>query len=325
MNAAEFKTILYKVLENRGQIQEIRIRAGQPILLRIDSREWYLHSESGLQLAEGAGQSVSSKQPVCADSILIRDILEQVSRYSLYVYEEEIRQGFLSIEGGHRIGLAGKVVPEGNGIRTLKEISALNIRVAHECLGCADEIMEILYENGKLHNTLFLSPPGAGKTTMLRDVIRQVSNGNRYGSGQSVAVVDERSELAACVRGIPQCELGIRTDVMDACPKVHGMRMMLRSMAPGVIAVDEIGTREDIEALRDMMKCGCRILATVHGDSVEELRQKPVLSELIESRVFSRYVVLSADPHPGTLQGIYEGSLRLLHHAAKNHLKATGS
>jgi len=144
---------------------------------------------------------------------------------------------------------------------------------------------------------------------MLRDIIRLVSDGNRYGPGMEVSVVDERSELAACFKGVPQCDLGRRTDVLDGCPKAVGMVMMIRSMAPGVVAVDEIGTREDMEALRNVMKCGCKILATVHGNSVEDLRQKPVLSEMAAEGMFSRYVVLKRVPRPGTVAGIYDGRL----------------
>ena len=269
-------------------IQEIRIRAGRPIILHIDGNECLMET--------------------WADSVLIREFLEIFSKHSLYAYEDEIRQGYLTIEGGHRVGIAGKVVlDEITGrIRTIKDISALNIRIAHERIGCADQVMQHLYERQQFQNTLLISPPGAGKTTLLRDVIRQVSDGNVYGHGQNVSVVDERSELGACYRGVPQCDLGMRTDVMDGCPKVQGMLMMIRSMAPEVLAVDEIGTMADLEALRDVMKCGCRIVATEHGDSVEDLRKKPVLSEMLEENMFSRFAVLSGIPKAGTVIGIYK-------------------
>lgn len=320
MNAMELKAKLDGAIPDWGRVQEIRIRAGKPVLWYGDGKE---------QALTGAGMSaVPDSQPVLADTSLIKEILGMISGHSLYAYEDEIRQGFLTMEGGHRVGLCGTAVlgedqTQGAGasgtrnrtgpvLRTIKDISGLNIRLARQKIGCADRVMPWLYVNGRIQNTLFLSPPGAGKTTMLRDVIRQVSDGNLYGRGQTVSVVDERSEIGACMRGIPQCDLGMRTDVMDRCPKTQGMLMMLRSMAPKVMAVDEIGTRADADALREVLKCGCRILATVHGDEVGDMRKKPVLKDMAEEGMFSRYVVLAAEPCPGTIRGIYDEKFRRL-------------
>lgn len=293
MTAEQLKQLLDGMVSDWKNVQEIRIRAGRPVFLYQDGEEWRLESSGKFPDAENA------------DGALIKEILSIISCHSLYTFEDEVCQGFLTIEGGHRVGLAGKAVMDGNKLRTIKDISGLNIRLAHQRIGCADRILPQLYQDGKLLNTLFISPPGAGKTTMLRDVIRQVSEGNRYGKGMTVSVVDERSEIGACLRGIPQCDLGSRTDVMDRCPKVQGMYMMLRSMAPKVMAVDEIGTQEDMTALFDVMRCGCVILATVHGDSFEDVKKKRILRSMAESGMFSRYVVLSAVPHPGSLYGVY--------------------
>ena len=272
----------------RKQIREIRLRVGRPVLIYEGKTE--------------------TQWNVTVDRDLIREFLGMVSSHSLYAFEDEIRQGFLTIEGGHRIGITGTVVQDGKEIRTIKDISGLNIRVAHACPGCADRLLPWICERDQVFNTLLISPPGAGKTTMLRELIRQISEGDQMRKGLSVSVVDERSELAACYRGVPQWDLGSRTDVLDGCPKALGMNLMIRSMAPRVLAVDEIGTQEDLEALREVMKCGCKVLATVHGTCVEDLKKKRILKDMVIEEMFERYVVLTGNPIPGTIAGIYGGA-----------------
>ncbi|MBR5268051.1 MAG: stage III sporulation protein AA [Lachnospiraceae bacterium] len=292
MTAAEFKYMFYQTIPEEGHVQEVRIRAGRPIFVRINGEEIQMNGY--------------------ADHRLIRELLELFANHSLYAYEEEIRQGFLTIEGGHRVGLSGKVVLDGTEIRTMKDISGLNIRLAHERKGCAESILPWLYQDERIQNTIFISPPGGGKTTILRDVIRLISDGNSHSPGKNVSVVDERSEIGACLRGIPQCDLGKRTDILDGCPKALGMTMMIRSMGPEVLAVDEIGTRADLEALRNALRSGVRILATVHGDSLEDIQKKPILSEMVEDGIFGRYLILGKFPDPGTLRGVYDGQCREL-------------
>ena len=246
------------------------------------------------------------RSAVLADQELIRGILETCSRHSLYAYEREISQGFLTISGGHRVGIAGKAVVEDGHVRTVRDLSSLNIRVAHEVKGCAKNVLPYLMDGETFLDTLLISPPGAGKTTLLRDLIRELSCGGTWGAGKNVSVVDERSEIAACFGGVAQCDLGPRTDVMDGCPKSEGMLMMLRSMAPQVLAVDEAGGEDEILAMKYGMNCGCRILATVHGADVGDIMKRPAWRELAEAKVFSRYVVLSGVPGPGTIVGIYD-------------------
>ena len=269
-----------------SELQEIRLRIGKPLIIVSDNIEFVLHK-------------IIEKEE-------LMEILEYVSNYSLYAFENELKQGFITIEGGHRVGMTGQVQIEEGEVKNIKHISSMNIRISHEVLNCADVIFPYITENKQICNTLIISPPRCGKTTMLRDLIRQVSDGNRWVRGCTVGVVDERSELGGCYLGVPQNKLGMRTDILDCCPKSKGMLMLVRSMAPQVIAVDEIGSAEDIHALEYAMHCGCKMLATVHGTSMEEIRKKPILDELIKRHKFERYVVLGNTHHIGEVEGIYD-------------------
>lgn len=280
------------------QLQEIRLRTGQPFFLI------------------SAGQEIMPKQDGRLYRVTredIRETLQYISHYSLYAYENEIKQGFITIEGGHRVGMTGKAIIEQEKVKNIKHISSINIRVSHEITGCADQIIPHLVHNKQICHTLIISPPRCGKTTLLRDLIRQISDGNEYLQGCTVGVVDERSEIGGCYQGVAQNQIGKRTDVLDCCPKAEGMIMLIRSMGPQVIAVDEIGNSDEIHALEYALHCGCKILATVHGTSMEELRKKPFFEQLVGGQRFERYVVLSNRGKAGQVEGIYdEGGRRCI-------------
>ena len=274
-------------------LQEIRLRPGYPIILLYKGKEQIL--------------------PIRITEKNIEETMDYVSNYSLYAYENEMKQGFITIEGGHRVGMAGQVLLEQGKVKNLKQISSLNIRISHEILNCSDKLFPYITHNKQMHHTLIISPPRCGKTTLLRDLIRQISDGNRWVKGCTVGVVDERSEFAGSYQGISQNQMGMRTDVLDGCPKAEGMLMLIRSMAPQVIAVDELGAPEDVEALRYAMHCGCKMLATVHGESLMEVSKKPLFEQIVREQCFERYIVLRNGKETGEIHGIYDKNKQLLY------------
>ncbi len=279
------------------QLQEIRLRVNAPLLCIYRNQEYYITNQGALTKDLAQSWRIHKKE--------IQETIEYIGNYSLYAYEEEVRQGFITIQGGHRVGIAGKAIVEQGCVRSLKYISFLNIRFSHEVKGCADLLMPYIVGDNQMKHTLIISPPRCGKTTLLRDCIRQLSNGTAFSAGRTVGVVDERSEIGGSYLGVPQNDLGIRTDLLDCCPKTEGILMLIRSMAPQIIAVDEIGSEEEAKAIEIALHTGCKLLATVHGNSLEDIGRKAVFRKLLAEKRVERYVVLSATKKVGTIQSIY--------------------
>lgn len=275
-----------EVFKDLSDVQEIRLRAGRPLIIIYGKCEYFLGINSGLTHSIEKAYYVSASE--------LREAMDYISNYSRYAFEEELRQGYITIQGGHRIGVAGKILWENGGVKNMGNISFMNIRVAHQATGCSEKIMQYIRHGNGIYNTLLISPPRCGKTTLLRDMIRILSNGDGYNRGFTVGVVDERSELGACYKGCPQNDLGCRSDVLDGCPKAEGMMMLVRSMAPEIIAVDEIGSNKDASAVNYVMNCGIHVIATVHGLDMGEIRNKPVLGSLVKEQAFKRYILLEA-------------------------------
>jgi stage III sporulation protein AA len=281
-------------------VEEIRLRVNKPLLINCHGEDYFL-SENGWPTKMIHKIIMVNKDDIMTCFRLVTD-------YSAYALEEEIKNGFITIKGGHRVGICGKAIIENRKVRTIKDISALNIRISKEKIGCSEKVINYII-NGpdSVFNTLIVSPPGCGKTTILRDIIRLISSGiRRYNfKGISVSIVDERSEIAGCYNGIPQKDIGIKTDVLDGCPKAEGMIMLIRSMSPRVIATDEIGRDEDIYALKEAMNAGVKFITTVHGDSIEDIKRKNI-SILIENKIFERVIILTNRPRVGTVKEVID-------------------
>lgn len=273
-------------INKKDNIEEIRFRAGQPIILRFSNSDIIVDYQ------------------VKSDELL--EILEKICKNSIYSYQNQICNGYITIEGGHRVGLTGSVVINENKIVNIKDISSLNFRIARQVIGCSNEILKYIidFENDSIYNTLIVSSPGSGKTTMLRDTIRQLSNGIGKFKGKTIGVIDERSEISAMYRGVPQNNIGIRTDVLDNIPKNIGMKMLIRSMAPEIICADEIGSIEDVNAIKYIVCSGVKGIFTVHGNSFEELRANICINELLNLNIFQRIIFLDAHKR-GNLKNVY--------------------
>ncbi|MFZ5824050.1 MAG: stage III sporulation protein AA [Bacillota bacterium] len=281
-------------------LEEIRIREGRPLQLVYPGGDGFITPEGGLSPDPG-------RAALATRDDLVRTF-QLMAKGSVYAWEEEVRSGFLTLEGGHRVGLCGRAVTEEGRIRSLKQISSLNLRIAREVPGAADPLLPQVLAGGRLLSTLIISPPQAGKTTVLRDLVRQLSAGvPRLGlRGLKVGLVDERSEVAGCHQGVPQREVGPRTDVLDGCPKAEGMMLLIRALSPQVVAVDEIGRPADAAAVMEALHAGVAVVATAHGHDLADVARRPALADLLRAGAFQRAAVLGRSRGPGTLEQIID-------------------
>ncbi len=261
-----------------SEVEEIRLRIGQPICFRCGIRERQI--------------------PVLVDINLLRDALNHLIQYSYYAYEDDLAHGFLTIEGGHRIGICGKMVMKEGQPAVMREISSMNIRFARGIKGCSRKILPDIMADGRPVNTLIVSPPGCGKTTLLRDLARELSE-NRF----HVAICDERSEIAGMYRGQPSFDLGPRCDVLDSCEKSWGIPLLIRSMGPQVLVTDEIGRPEDVAAVMQCLVSGVVLLTSIHGTCEEDVISS-AMGELVEKGIFKRLVFLTAQGGAGTVKEV---------------------
>ncbi|MBO8176757.1 MAG: stage III sporulation protein AA [Bacillus sp. (in: Bacteria)] len=232
-------------------------------------------------------------------------LINRLSNHSFYTLEEELKRGYITIEGGHRVGLAGKVVLEQGMVKGLRQLSSFNIRIARQKIGVGEPLIPFLFD-GTWRHTMIIGSPQTGKTTLLRDLARIISSGYEpFGiPAMKVGIVDERSEIAGCLRGIPQLDFGYRVDVLDGCPKAEGMMMMIRSMSPDVLIVDEIGREEDGKAIMEAMNAGITLLTTTHGKNLEDIQKRPILQQILKEQRFQRFIELNRQKGPGSVAHI---------------------
>ncbi|MDR0862042.1 MAG: Flp pilus assembly complex ATPase component TadA [Oscillospiraceae bacterium] len=259
--------------DERASAEEIRLRIGRPITVVTSRGECAVH-----------GETVTKRD--------LDGLLDIATGASAHAARDSVRAGYITVRGGYRIGLCGTAVAQSGEITGFRALSSASVRIPHEARGVAGDIAPQLMRGGRVRSTLIISPPGGGKTTLLRDLIREVSDGDRaLGLAPSrVALADERSEIAALLDGAPQMEVGRNTDVLDACPKAAAVLMLLRAMNPQVIALDEITAPEDVDALTRAANCGVSLIATAHADSLDDLRRRAIYRPLLELGVFEKLV-----------------------------------
>lgn len=266
------------ISENADTIREIRLRSGQPVQV--------IACEDKL-----LGVPISAE--------IVKKALFKLTDFSLYSKEQEMTEGFFTLKDGSRVGVCGKCILTDGRIRQMTHIGSVSIRIAHACEGCSDALMPLIISDGGLNPTLIFSSPGLGKTTLLRDIARNLSE-----RGFCVAVADERHEIASCIQGVPSVNIGPRTDVLDGCPKSIAIYQLIRAMSPQVLITDEIGDKNDAKALEDAVRCGVSIMASAHAGNIEDLLLRGTMSDIMRSGIFRIAVQLGKSP--GRITGVWK-------------------
>lgn len=278
---------------------EIRMRINCPIIVKTLNGDYFVDFNKISQEYNDTFYKVKKSD--------IDETLAKLTHNSIHAFEKEIQNGYITVEGGHRIGLSGTCIYEGDSFKGFKSISTLNIRIAKEFKGCSMKYFKyFLKKNNKIYNTLIVGPPLSGKTTFIRDISTLFSDGTYSFKGCDVTIIDERGEISSLFNGIPQMNIGRRTDILAYCMKKEGFIISIRALAPKIIICDELGTKEDFEIIQYALKSGVNIIATAHGGSLEDIKKNIYLRDIIENNFFDRAVILKSSKEPSVVKEIYD-------------------
>lgn len=283
---------------NYSTLNEIRFRMDKPIVVFMNGQAFFL-GENGL--------TNNIAQAIIATKTMIEDIVYRASECSIYSVNEQIKLGFVMASSGVRIGLAGTIVVDGGAVKTIRDFTSINIRIPHEIRGCCLNAFSDIVQNGGIKNTLIISPPGCGKTTFLRDFLKQLSSKNYC---LNVLVVDERGEIACQSDKGQAFDVGNFSDIISFSPKNRAIEHGIRVLSPNLVVTDELSGEDDVLAIIRAINSGVGIISSIHADSIETLKRKKEFSKLFENNYFERFVVLSSREGPGTCEGIYDENFR---------------
>jgi len=270
---------------------EIRLRVNSPILIKSNKGEFFLEENT----------KVTKKD--------IDDTVSNITKNSIHAFEKEIRSGYITVEGGHRVGLGGDCIYEGDIFKGFKNITSLNIRIAREFPGCTGNYLKYFMNSNKnIYNTLIIGPPLSGKTTFIRDISVNFSDGMKfpYFEGCDITLIDERGEISSVFNGVPQMYVGKRTDVLSYCMKKDGFFMSIRALSPKVIISDELGSKDDFEIVQYALKSGVNIIATAHGFGIEDVKKNIYMRSIIENNFFDRALILKSSKNPSVVKEVYD-------------------
>ncbi len=278
-----------------NDITEIRMRINEKLVIVIKNKKYYLKNEQN--------------EFVVIDRLILDNFIKRISENSIYAFNENIINGFITLPKGIRVGLCGTVVNDGDKIVTIKDFQSVNIRIPHMIKNCSVPAYDFLVEED-IKNTLIISAPGCGKTTFLRDLIFQLYQHN---ISKNILIADERNEICSVINGNLELNLGGFCDVYTNCSKTFAFKNGIRSMSPDVVITDEIDLKNDLKCILEAINCGVNVVATIHAKDINQLKKKVGFDEIINNKFFSRYVVLTNDEGPGTLSAIYDDRLNCIY------------